>query len=189
MSDYEDDYDESDDEVRAVEPAPAPPGGMKLTVEVGLTEYTPNGLLNLLAQGILRDIGGRDKWAELLEEYLLDLGKQRAEELVTAEVERIFAAGVAGLDFTAIVRETAERYMGAAVGKHDGKEPGHYNRGDAIPRLEYLATTLVKQAMEAAWKEAEADWKARTQAAIKATLTEVMAERLAKALPAPPELR
>jgi len=162
---------------------------MKLTVQVGLTDYQPNGLLTLLAQGILRDIGGRDKWKELLTAYLLRLGKDRAEALVTAEVERIFGGGV-GLDFAAIVSTAAEAWINEPV-RFDGAPVGNdsFYRKDGVPRIQWLVSKLVKEAMDAAWKAAEADWKAKTQAAIKSTLTEAMTEKLAKAFPAPPELR
>jgi hypothetical protein len=188
VSCYDDEFDDDAFETPIVDEPGSVPEDMKLTVEVGLSRYSPGEMLNLLAQGILRDIGGRDHWKKLLAAYLLRLGKDRAEDLVAAEVERIFAAGVAGLDFTALVREAAEGWANEKV-RYDGRPPDAYERSSAIGRLEWFAKKLVKEAMDAAWKEAEAEWKAKTQAAIKATLTEAMADRLAKALPTPAELR
>lgn len=164
-----------------------PPQAMKLSVEVGLSEYQPNGLLELLARGILKDIGGRDKWAARLEKHLLDLGKERAEALVTAVVERHFRDGVAGLDFPAIVRGAAEEFMTAKVNSR-GESASRYDTGSPS-RFEWWVRKIVQEAMAEAWKAAEAEWKAKTVTAIKDTLAQAMAERLAKALPTPAELR
>lgn len=38
-----------------------PPENMKLTIEVGLSEYSPNGLLELIARRLLAQIGGEHK--------------------------------------------------------------------------------------------------------------------------------
>lgn len=190
MANYEDDYEDDAFEGPVVDESVRAPETMRMLVEVGLTDYQPSGLLTLLAQGVLRDIGGRDHWKELLTAYLLRLGKDRAESLVTAEVDRIFGSGVAGLDFTAIVRKAAEEWAAELVRPHDGSPVrDHYDRSSGVPRLQWFAGKLVKEAMDAAWKAAEAEWKAKTQEAIKATLTEAMAERLAKALPLPAELK
>lgn len=187
---YEDDFEDADFEEPEIEAPVTPPETMKLTLQVGLTDYQPNGLLTLIANGLLREIGGRDHWDELLKAYLLRLGKDRAEALVTAEVDRLMREGIGGLDLGALVRETAEAWAGELVNAHDGKPcTDSYYRREAVPRLQWFVRALVKESMDAAWKEAEAEWKAKTQAAIKATLTEAMADRLAKALPTPAELR
>lgn len=190
---YDDEYDLEDEAVAGAFDPPhpeepvTPPERMTLSVQVGLTEYQPHGLLELLARGILKDIGGRDKWAKRLEEHLLGIGEARAEELVTAEVERIFRDGVAGLDFPAIVRKAAEEYMTQRV--NSSGEATTYFQKDTPSRFEWWVRKIVKESMDAAWKQAEAEWKAKTTAAIKETLAQAMAERLAKALPTPPEIR
>lgn len=186
MFDEDDDYDNDGlDEILTAEEPVTPPENLRLTVEVGLTEYSPDGLLALVARGLLQQIGGRDKWSSRLEQMLLTMGKKRAEELVTEVVENTFSTEVAGLDFPAIVRKAAEEYMKEPVNS-EGKASG-YTRDSS--RLQWLVSRLTKEAMDAAFKEAEKEWRAATQNAIKETLTEALSSRLAKSLPAPPEVR
>lgn len=189
MSDeYYDDFDpeEEMDERLAEEPV-KPPENMKLTIEVGLSEYSPNGLLELVARGLLQQIGGRDRWQERLQEMLLKIGEDRARKLVEDGIESAWADSE--VDFAAIVRKAAAEYMNEPVNSRgEAVTQRHYHDG-AVKRVEWLVAKLAREAMDAAFKQSEAEWKASTQQAIKETLSTLLAERLAKALPAPPELR
>lgn len=68
-------------------------------------------------------------------------------------------------------------------------EKSTYNRGGEKTRKEWLASNIVKESMDEAFKQAESEWKASTAQAIKETLTEALVVRLSKALPLPHELK
>ena len=93
------------------------------------------------------------------------------------------------MDFGAIVRKAAADYMKERVNSNGQAIGDSYHIRDAPTRVEWLVAKLTKEAMDAAFKQAEAEWKASTQQAIKETLTDALATRLAKALPSPPEVR
>lgn len=179
------DFDDDDEELQTELPV-TPPTNMKLTIEVGLTEYSPNGLLELIARALLKDIGGRDRWAALLNKKLQTLADEQARELIQKEVNDVWA-GSSEIDFRAIVQNAARDYMTAKV--DNSGDPTRYNQDKRPTRLEWIVANLTKQAMDAAFKEAETEWKEQTKKAIRETLAETLAVRLAKTLPSPPELR
>lgn len=181
------DPEEELDEMLQEEPV-TPPAEMKLSIEVGLSEYSPQGLLSLLARGLLAQIGGKDKWAKRLEGELLKQGKARAESIVDHVVTKMFEDNEEGVDFTEIVSKAASEYMNERVDS-DGKVAGGFNRSERPTRLAWIVSKLTREAMDAAFKQAETEWRAQTTQAIKETLAGALADRLAKALPAPPELR
>lgn len=187
--DYEDDYEEELDE-RLAEAPPRPPEDMKLTIEVGLSEYSPNGILELIARGLLAQIGGRDQWQGKLTKLVEGMVRARAEELVAETVHRVFVEMVADVDFDGAVRQAAEVYMHEKVQPHSGEKfNSSYGESSAPRRIEWLTRKIVEEAMDKSFKASESEWKANTVDVIKQTLTQMMAERLAKALPAPQELR
>lgn len=167
------------------EPKPTPPSNMTLSVQVGLTEYSPNGLMEFIARGLLTQIGGKDQWAKTLEHYLLKLGKEKAEDLINTEVSRIFQEGITGLDFTSLVRKSAEEWINEKV-DNEGRADRHYAK---TTRKEWMVNKLVKESMDAAFKQAESEWREQTTKAIRETLSFTLAERLSKHLPIPPELK
>lgn len=183
MSDYDPEF--LNDEYFESPASVTPPEDLKLTVEVGLTAYSPNGLLGLIAQALLGQIGGRDKWAKRLEAHLVKLANDEMATLIRTEIVKVWR-GETGIDFNSIVKKAAEEHMNEMVDSQGKKaSPGNARQ----KRIEYIAAELVKESTAAAFKEAEAEWKQTTKNAIKETLAEVLASRLAKALPSPPELR
>lgn len=188
---YDDgDYDPEEelDERLAEEPV-KPPEDMKLTIEVGLSEYSPNGLLELIARGLLQQLGGKDRWQRLLRNKLLVIGEERARALVEEAITSAWNGASPEVDFGAIVSKAAAEFMKEPVNSSGQTITERYHRDGAITRVEWLVAKLTKEAMDGAFKQAEAEWKASTQQAIKETLTDALATRLAKALPPPPEVR
>ncbi len=190
MSDYDYDYDvDPEDELdeRLAEEPVKPPENMKLTVEVGLSEYSPNGLLELIARGLLQQLGGKDRWQQLLHKMLLKIGEERARKLVEDGIASAWAG--AEIDFGEIVRKASAEYMNEPVDSN-GKAYADRHYHDKSPkRIEWLVAKLTREAMDTAFKAAEAEWKASTQQAIKETLADLLSARLAKALPSPAELK
>lgn len=186
---YDDGFDtEQEDDERLTDGLPKPPENMKLTIEVGLSEYSPNGLLELIARGLFQQIGGPQRWATLLDKMMKEKAEEHVRQFVEATVARIWNQGAADLDFVGIVRKAAEEYMQEKV-RSDGARTDSYDQNRGVKRIEWLVSKLTKEAMDGAFKQAEAEWRASTQAAIKETIGEALAARLTKALPSPPELR
>lgn len=173
---------------RLLEDLPKPPENMKLTIEVGLSEYSPNGLLELIARGLMQQIGGPQRWASQLDQMMKKKAEEHIQRFVETTVARIWNQGAADLDFVGIVRKASEEYMQEKV-RADGARVDSYDHNRGVKRIEWLVSKLTKEAMDGAFKQAEAEWRANTQAAIKETLAEALAARLTKAIPSPPELR
>lgn len=162
-----------------------PPENLKLSIEVGLSEYSPSGLLELIARGLLQQIGGRDKWSALLKSHLVKLADQQIGGLIQGEVFKIWNSQT-DIDFKSIVHTAANEYMNELVDS-SGDRVSHKGR-NTQRRIEYVTSELVKKAMAEAFKEAEAEWKETAKAAIKETLAEVLASKLARSMPMPKEL-
>lgn len=182
-------YDEDDVDPGSIEEAIHPPEDLKLTVEVGLSQYQPNGLLELIARALLQQIGGRDQWSRRLEKHLTDLASERAQQLVNETIERTFVSELGSINWQESVEQAARDFMNEKVDS-DGKElKDSYSRRGAQARKEWMVTKIVKESMDQAFKAAEQEWKDSTKIAIKETLTEALVARIAKALPTPTELR
>lgn len=171
------------------EELPKPPEDMKLSIEVSLTEYSPNGLLELIARGLLTQIGGKDRWKARLEKHLLELGRAKAEGIVNETIRQHLAGAVNGMapQLADLVQLTVLEWAGQKVNSK-GEADGGY-RAEMKTRAEWMVKKVVQESIDAAFKQAEAEWRASTAQAIKETLSSVLADRLARALPAPPEFK
>lgn len=182
-------YDEDDLDPGSAEDVIQPPEDLKLTIEVGLTQYQPNGLLEMIARALLKDIGGKDQWARKLEKHLIALASERANSLVNETIDRIFLSELGSIDWQTIVETAAREYMNEKVNSSGEKAQDTYSRNGAQQRKEWLVAKIVKESMDQSFKAAEQEWKESTKTAIRETLMDALSSRLAKALPVPPELR
>lgn len=159
---FDEDFDD-DDDLPDYTPPPAsiaaPPEDLKLTVEVGLTQYLPNGLLGFIAGTLIKDIGGRDKWVGRFRKLLEQEGKSKLSGLIDSEAALLFQ------DHRAELRTLIEQGF----------------------KSYFEDEKLAAEAVDQAWKEIEAETKARWVADIKAVVTDLMAARVERALP-PPKL-
>ncbi len=187
----DDGYPFSDDEMidGSIEEVISPPEDLHLTVEVGLTQYQPNGLLEIIARALLQQIGGRDRWVNRLEKGLLDLAATRARALVDETINRIFVSELGSINWQEIVEAAAREYMEEKVTSDGKSATDSYSRREAKPRKEYLVSHIVKESMDSAFKAAETEWKENTKQAIKETLADALAIRIARTMPTPPELK
>lgn len=167
-----------------VAPAEVPPD-MKLTVEVGLTQYTPNGLLGLIADAMVKQVGGADKWKERFRRLLADEGLAKLRGLIDAEAALLFEGNREGL--RASIQQGFEAYFSQKVNNRgEPVAPDAYSRRDAKgTRLDFLVRELTTAAVEQAWKEIEAETKAAWVNNIKAVVTELVTAKVDRVLPAP----
>jgi hypothetical protein len=182
--DYEDDWTEEGDEQASAAPAEVPPD-MKLTVEVGLTQYTPNGLLGLIAAAMVKDVGGADKWRARFRKMLADEGRSKLRGLIDAEAALLFEGQRDALREE--IRKAFDSYFAQRVDVHGNPlDSNSYGFRDAKDtRISFLVRQLAAEAVEKAWKEIEAETKAQWTANIKAIVTELVAAKVERVLPAP----
>lgn len=175
--------EEGDEE--ALGAAPQVPPDMKLSVEVGLTQYNPNGLLGMIASAMVKDIGGADRWKARFRGLLVKEGQAKLRGLIDAEAALLFEGKREEL--RGLISQAFDDHFKEKV-TEQGKPPDHYSADKAKPRMYWLVRELAKQAVEQAWKEIEAETKAQWTANIKAVVTELVTAKVERALPPPKTL-
>lgn len=182
--DHEYDWIEEGDEQALAAPAEVPPD-MKLTVEVGLTQYTPNGLLGMIAAAMVQDVGGTDRWRARFRKLLADEGLAKLRGLIDAEAALLFEGHRDGL--RAEIQKGFDDFFSRKVNSRgEAANPEAYGYRDLKEtRMTFLVRELATAAVERAWKEIEAETKAAWVNNIKAVVTELVSAKVERILPAP----
>ncbi len=181
---YDEEFDDDGGEFPDYTPpiTTTPPDDLKLTVEVGLSQYSPSGLLGFIASALVKDIGGRDKWVQRFRELLEQEGKSKLSGLIDSEASLLFQDH--RTELRTLIEQGFKTYFEEVVGS-DGKPNSGYSRQDNKTRMQWLVESLAREAVTQAWEEIEAETKAQWVADIKAVVTDLMTARVERSLPPP----
>lgn len=169
---------------------PTVPEELRMSIEVSLSEYSPRSLLELIAKGILRDIGGKNDWNRHVQNLLAKMVREKVEEIVRGLVEDLVSSqlsGNSGQSLKEVIYLAIKAYLQDPVDSR-GSRPKSV-KSEVTPRLMFIVKQIVTESIKDEFQRAREEWTNEAKILIRQNIADMMAERVVKNLNLPKEIQ